>query len=69
MEDIRVFHNSHKLQYRNPFGAVKVGTKITISIELNKEAIVYIHTISFKGNEQDIAMDKVSKNEVWKVYI
>ena len=69
MEDIRVFHNSHKLQYRDPFGAVKLGTKITISIELNKEAIVYIHTISFKGNEQDIAMDKVSKNEHgWFIY-
>ena len=69
MEDIRVFHNSHELQYRDPFGAVKLGTKITISIELNKEAIVYIHTISFKGNEQDIAMDKVSKNEHgWFIY-
>ena len=57
MEDIRAFHNSHKLEYRNPFGAVKVGTTIKISIELNKEATVYIHTTSFKGREQEISMD------------
>lgn len=62
MEDIRVFHDSQKLEYRNPFGAVKVGTKIKISIELNKEATVYVHTISFKGQEQDILMNKLFKN-------
>ncbi|NKF08809.1 glycoside hydrolase family 13 protein [Clostridium gasigenes] len=63
MEDIRAFHNSHKLEYRNPFGAVKVGTTIKISIELNKEATVYIHTTSFKGREQEISMDNVFKNQ------
>ena len=63
MDDIRAFHNSHKLEYRNPFGAVKVGTTIKISIELNKEATVYIHTTSFKGREQEISMDNVFKNQ------
>lgn len=63
MEDIRIVHNSHKLEYRKPFGAVVIGTPITISIELDKQATVYIHTISFKGNEKDIPMDYVLKNE------
>ena len=63
MEDIRVFHNSHKLEHRNPFGAVKLGTQIKISIEVYKEVTVYIHTVNFKGHEQDIVMDIVSRNE------
>lgn len=63
MEDIRVFHNSHKLEHRNPFGAVKLGTPIKISIEVYKEVTVYIHTVNFKGHEQDIVMDIVSRNE------
>ena len=63
MEDIRVFHDSHKLEYRNPFGAVKVGTTIKISIELNKDATVYINTTSFNGTEQEISMDNVFKNQ------
>lgn len=63
MEDIRVFHNSHKLEHRNPFGAVKLGTPIKISIEVYKEVTVYIHTVNFNGHEQDIVMDIVSRNE------
>ncbi|MGL5084526.1 MAG: alpha-amylase family glycosyl hydrolase, partial [Clostridium sp.] len=62
MEDIRVFHNSQKLEYRNPFGAVKACTKVKISVELNKEATVYIHIITFKGQEMDILMNKAFKN-------
>ena len=63
MEDIRVFHNSHKLEHRNPFGAVKLGTPIKISIEVYKEVTVYIHTVNFKGHEQDIVMDIASRDE------
>ena len=63
MEDIKVFHNSHKLEYRNPFGAVKLGTPIKISIEIEKEVKVYIHIVKFNGYEQDISMEMISKSE------
>lgn len=63
MEDINVFHDSHKLEYRNPFGAVKLGTPVRVVIELSKEAIAYIHIIHFNGREQDILMDKVFRDE------
>ena len=63
MEDIKVFHNSHKLEYRNPFGAVKLGTSIKISIKVEKEVKVYIHIVKFNGYEQDISMEMISKSE------
>lgn len=33
MEDLKVYHNSHDLFYRNPFGAVTCGQKVVLRLE------------------------------------
>lgn len=63
MENISAFHDSHKLEYRNPFGAVKVGTPVKLVIKLSKEAIVYIHIIHFNGREETILMNNILTGE------
>lgn len=63
MQDIGIFHDSHKLEYRNPFGAVKLGTLVKLDIKIDKESIVYIHIINFNGREVDIEMNKVYIDE------
>ena len=63
MDNIKIFHNSHELKYRKPFGAIKIGNSIEISIKIDKEVKVYIHTVKFNGYEEDISMDTVFKSE------
>ena len=58
MVDINVFHNSQNLKYRKPFGAIKVGEKVYIAIDLNIEANVYLHLIEFCGKKSRIQMLK-----------
>lgn len=62
MSDIRIFHDSHKSEYRFPFGAVKVGDEISLKVDLDKNAVVYINLIYFNGRKEDIKMTMVDSN-------
>lgn len=35
---MKIFHNSHDIKYRSPFGAVRCGEKVTLSVSLSHEA-------------------------------
>ncbi|MTI79476.1 MAG: glycoside hydrolase family 13 protein [Firmicutes bacterium] len=49
-----VYHNSHDLSYRKPFGAVPCNTKITISLEVNSlEPPEYVVLRLWKYNSQE----------------
>lgn len=50
------FHNSHKNEYRYPFGAVPVGTKINIKLLTERDMNVVLNIISFTGLESSIGM-------------
>ena len=50
---MKAYHNSWNLEYRKPFGAAKVGSEITIAIDVEDSvnAIVYL-CVSFDGSQQ-----------------
>lgn len=63
MSDIRIFHDSHKSEYRFPFGAVKVGENISLRVGLNKNALVYIYLTYFNGRKEDLIMKLLDSSD------
>ncbi|MBM7836721.1 glycoside hydrolase family 13 protein [Clostridium sardiniense] len=47
MIESSIFHNSHNLSYRKPFGAVDIGKYVSISIDVDIDAEVYLNLIKF----------------------
>ncbi|MGG7079655.1 glycoside hydrolase family 13 protein [Clostridium sardiniense] len=47
MIESSIFHNSHDLSYRKPFGAVEIGKYVSISIDVDIDAEVYLNLIKF----------------------
>lgn len=66
MEGFEIIHDSHEIKFRNPFGAVKIGTKVIIKLWTNKECIAYINLINFYNNQIEVQMKK--SNEVIREY-
>ncbi|MBB6625627.1 glycoside hydrolase family 13 protein [Clostridium gasigenes] len=62
MTDIRIFHDSHSLEYRVPFGAVKVLENISLKIALDKSASVYINLSYFDGRKEELEMTMLDKS-------
>ena len=46
LDDIQIFHDSHNLELRNPFGAVSVGNKVRIRLWTSKRCSAYINIIN-----------------------
>ena len=57
MEHNFAFHNSHVSQYRNPFGAVPIGTEVNIKILVDKGVDVFINIINFSGKRKYLKMN------------
>ena len=53
LDDIQIFHDSHNLELRNPFGAVSVGNKVRIRLWTSKRCSAYINLINFYNNQID----------------
>ena len=62
MDDIQIFHDSHNIQLRNPFGAVTIGTKVRIRIWTSKKCSVYINLINFYNNQVEVQMNEIGWN-------
>lgn len=58
MDNFYVLHDSHSLNHRNPFGAVPLGTEVTISIEAEDCEGVSLELIHFKGSCESIPMER-----------
>lgn len=56
MEYDFAFHNSHITQYRSPFGAVPIGTKIDIKILADRGTEAYLNIINFNDKKSEIKM-------------
>ena len=67
MESDFALHDSHVKEYRDPFGAVELGTSIKLSIETYNNAEVYLNLIDFNDKEIVIKMNlEVSNGECSK---
>ena len=62
MGGIEIIHDSHNLEYRAPFGAVKVGTNVTIRLWTSEKCLAYINLINFYNNQQEVEMYQSDKN-------
>jgi len=58
MDGMQVVHDSQSIEFRKPFGAVEVGQKVKISIEIDREIVVAVELIQFDGNRLNIGMQK-----------
>lgn len=58
MNGIQAVHNSQSIEFRKPFGAVEVGEKVKISINVDKEIIVAIEFIQSDGTRVNMGMQK-----------
>ena len=58
MDEIQVIHDSQSIKFRKPFGAVEVGQKVKLSINVDREIIVAEEFIKFDGTILNIGMQK-----------
>ncbi|AQR97982.1 glycoside hydrolase family 13 protein [Clostridium saccharoperbutylacetonicum] len=58
MDGIQVIHDSQSIKFRRPFGAVEVGQKVKIAINVDKEIVVAIELIQFDGTRLNMGMQK-----------
>ncbi len=56
MEHCFAFHNSHIIQYREPFGAVSVGTKVIVRLLVDIGSEVFLNILYFDDTEKVIKM-------------
>ena len=64
MDDIQIFHDSHNLELRNPFGAVSIGNKVRIRLWTSKKCSAYINLINFYNNQIEIQMNEIGWNSL-----
>ena len=62
LDDIQIFHDSHNLELRNPFGAVSIGIKVRIRLWTSKKCSAYINLINFYNNQIEIQMNEIGWN-------
>lgn len=56
MEDLFIIHDSHDIKFRNPFGAVQIGTKIKLRLISNKNIKAYVNLVNFYNNQLQLEM-------------
>ena len=64
MDDIQIFHDSHNLELRSPFGAVSIGSKVRIRLWSSKKCSAYINLINFYNNQIEIQMNEIGFNSL-----
>ena len=58
MDGIQAVHDSQSIKFRKPFGAVEVGQKVKLSINVDREIIVAVEFIQFDGTRLNMGMQK-----------
>ncbi|BCZ49192.1 alpha-amylase [Clostridium gelidum] len=58
MDGIQAVHDSQSIKFRKPFGAVEVGQKVKLSINVDREIIVAVEFMQFDGTRLNIGMQK-----------
>ena len=68
---MNLYHNSHKIFYRNPFGAVPCGETISLKLEIrdcDEETEVYLNYISENQGVKNNRMSLYSKEDKSKTF-
>lgn len=70
MDSAWVWHNSHDLFFRNPFGAVAVGQKIELKLKVYSDEItsVLLNCRVDEGDEKAVPMDKITEDSGQNLY-
>ena len=58
MDGIQVIHDSQSIKFRKPFGAVEVGQKVKLSINVDREIVAAVEFIQFDGTRINMGMQK-----------
>lgn len=58
MEELGMIHDSQSMKFRSPFGAVEVGVKVNLSIEINRDVIVAVYIVKGDRTSKNIGMNK-----------
>jgi len=58
MDGIQVIHDSQSIKFRKPFGAVEVGQKVKLSINVDREIISAVEFMQFDGTRINMGMQK-----------
>ena len=63
MDELKVIHDSQKINYREPFGAVESGEKVKLILNVNSDTEVILKVIKSDGSSKDIKMHKKYLND------
>ena len=61
LDDIQIFHDSHNIKLRSPFGAVITGTKVKIRLWTSKRCAAYISLINFYNKNRIVTLQEGQK--------
>ena len=51
---MKIIHNSRKAEYREPFGAAKTGTKVSLTIKISDPAPESVRLMLWHGDDPAI---------------
>ena len=68
MDGLDIYYNSQDVSYKMPFGAVEAGTKVKLSIKINKEINVALELILPNGNVINLGLEKEYLNHGYFKY-
>ena len=58
LSEISVFHDSHNIDFRNPFGAVEVGKVVKLRLEVNQRCVSYITIINLFNSHIELKINE-----------
>ena len=68
MENLVVIHDSHDIKFRNPFGAVQIGTKVKLRLLSNISLKVHVNLINFYNNQIQLEMKEVGRDNLYNYF-
>jgi pullulanase len=68
LEDLVIIHDSHDIKFRNPFGAVQIGTKVKLRLVSNRSFKVHINLVNFYNNQIQLEMKEVGRDNLYNYF-
>lgn len=68
MENLVIIHDSHDIKFRNPFGAVQIGTKVKLRLVSNRNLKVHVNLVNFYNNQIQLEMKEVGIDDLYNYF-
>lgn len=68
MENLVIIHDSHDIEFRNPFGAVQIGTKVKLRLVSNRNLKVHVNLVNFYNNQIQLEMKEVGIDALYNYF-